>query len=116
MSAKVFVLFLLINLLLSCQNNIVQTYNYDQDTPAWLKSKIDSMITSGKNYYFGTEVNRYKWKDSMLVEFNIPLSSCMLCELYYYHGTKTDFKNDNTVLDYMNNKTDKVLIWHLSER
>lgn len=95
----------------SCRNYIVESYDYDRDTPSWLKSKIDSIYNSGRNFYFGTEVNRYKWKNNLLFEFHIPLSSCSLCELYYYDGTKTYFSDDKVVQDYINNKSDKVLVW-----
>jgi hypothetical protein len=44
---------------LSCQkNNVVEFFNYERDTPVWLKAKIDSMSTD--NYYFNSKVYRYE--------------------------------------------------------
>jgi len=108
--------FLLPLTFLSCQNNVSENYNYEKDTPAWLKTKIDSIVSTDRKYYFGTQVCRYKWEDSLLFEFKIPLSSCALCELYYYNGTKTNFPNDSTVQNYINNRTDKLLVWKWPEQ
>ena len=101
---------------ISCKNSVVESYVYERDTPEWLKIKIDSILTSNRNYYHGTEVNRYKWKNNFLFEFNIPLSSCLLCELYYYDGTKTNFPDDKTVLDYLNNRSDKIFVWRYPDK
>jgi hypothetical protein len=99
--------------ILSCQSNIIEQNKYDfkRDTPEWLKSKIYSIAASDNKYYFGTEVHRYKWNDTLLFEFDIPLSSCKLCELYYYDGTKTNFPNDSTAQNYAKNRTDKFIVW-----
>jgi len=114
---KMFLVFsLFLVTIICCQSNVVESYNYEKDTPVWLKVKIDSISTSDNNYYFGTEVYRYKWNDNFLFEFHIPLSSCMLCELYYYNGSKTNFPNDKTVQKYLNNRTDKVHVWKLPEQ
>ena len=105
----ILILPILFFLLISCQSKSVEAFNFDRDCPEWLKIKIDSIST--QSYYTGTVVNRYKWNDSYLFEFNIPLSSCMLCELYYIDGTKTNFPDDNTLQEYINNRTEKVFVW-----
>jgi len=110
----VFSLFLFT--LICCQNNVIASFNYEKDTPGWLKVKIDSIYTSNNDYYFGTEVFRYKWNDNFLFEIHIPLSSCVLCELYYYNGVKTNFTDEKTVQNYLNNRTDKVLVWKYPDK
>jgi len=107
---KMFLIFsLFFFTMISCQSNLVESFIYERDTPEWLKVKIDSIST--QKYYIGSVVNRYKWNNNYFFEFTIPFSSCILCELYYYDGTKTDFLNDNSVQNYLNNRTDKVLVW-----
>jgi hypothetical protein len=93
------------------QQDTVVNYNYEKDTPEWLKTKIDSMLSSNHKYYWGTRVFRYEWNDSLLFEFNIPPSSCALCELFYYNGTKANFLNNSTVQNYLTNRNNKLLIW-----
>jgi hypothetical protein len=107
--------FLFVVVIIEYKSNSVKPYNYERDTPAWLKVKIDSITATHRDYYYGTKVYRYKWKGTFLFEFDIPLSSCVLCELYYYDGTKTNFPDSNTVSDYENNKTDKMFIWKYPE-
>ena len=95
--------------LIGCKSNVVESYNFEKDTPEWLKIKLDSIST--QTYYAGTVVNRYKWNNNYLFEFSIPFSSCMLCEIYYYDGTKNKFTDDKAVQSYINTRTDKVFIW-----
>ena len=38
------------------QQDTVTSYNYEKDTPEWLKAKIDSMVTSNHKYYWGSRV------------------------------------------------------------
>lgn len=102
-------------MLIGCKSNSVEPYNYERDTPIWLQVKIDSITATHRDYYVGTKVYRYQWKGTFLFEFDIPLSSCRLCELYYYDGTKTNSPDSNTVLDYENNRTDKMFIWKYPE-
>jgi hypothetical protein len=42
----------------------VEPFNYERDTPAWLKEKIDVM--SQNKDYIGTKVFRYDWKGSAI--------------------------------------------------
>ena len=111
---KIILIFTFLFIFIGCHNNIVESYDFERDTPEWLKVKIDSIST--KTYYFGTVVNRYKWNNNYLFEFTIPLSSCVLCELYYYDGTKNKFTDDKTVLSYINTRTDKVFVWKYPDK
>ena len=99
-----------------CQNNTVSNYNYKKDTPEWLKTKIDSMVSSSNKYYWGTRVFRYEWNDTLLFEFDIPASSCKSCELYYYDGTRIKFPDYSTGQDYLFNRKNKLLIWEWPEK
>ena len=52
----IFVSSFFVIIFLGCQNNSsVEPYNYEKDTPVWLKTKIDSMSTNEK-YYFGKRI------------------------------------------------------------
>ena len=104
--------FLLITIL-SCQSKVVEQNNYDfkRDNPEWLKTKIYSIAKSGDEYYHGTVVNRYKWNDTLIYEFDTPLNSCKLCEVYYFNGTKTNFSDDSLVQNYLTTRTDKFIVW-----
>lgn len=93
---------------IGCQSNLVGTYVFERDTPVWLKVKIDSMLT--QEYYWGTVVYRYKWKDKYYFQFTIPVSSTVFT-LYNYDGTKTDLPDVKSFEDYWKNKTDSVFIW-----
>jgi hypothetical protein len=77
--------------------------------PSWLKAKIDSMTTNQE--YYGTEVYRYKWHNEYVYYIMIPISSCAYCDVYSQSGTKIQFENDTQFQDFINNKTDQVLIW-----
>ena len=116
MLKMILVISLIPIIFINCQNNTVSNYNYEKDTPAWLMAKIDSMVSSKHKFYWGTRVFRYEWNDSLLFEFNIPLSSCALCELYYYNGTKTKFPDSSTGQDYWLNRKNKLLIWRWPDK
>jgi hypothetical protein len=79
------------------------------DQPEWLRIKIDSM--SANHDYSGTKVFRYKWRGDFVYHIEIPVSSCIYCELYTPEGVKIKFADNNELQDFMNNKTDMVLIW-----
>ncbi|HEY6436795.1 MAG TPA: hypothetical protein VIY47_09395, partial [Ignavibacteriaceae bacterium] len=76
----IFISSILLLTFLSCQkNNTIESYNYEKDTPVWLKEKIDS-TSANPNYYFGTHVYRYEWNGKFIYHFSIPVSSCVYCE------------------------------------
>jgi hypothetical protein len=103
-----FLLFILYN----CQinNDISDPYDYEKDTPTWLKSKIDT-ISNSTNFYFGTKVYRYTYERSYIYYIMVPLSSCVYCELYNQNGDKIHFRNDDEFEDFINKRRNEVLIW-----
>lgn len=108
------ILFLLLVVLSSCKkDNSVEPYNYERDTPAWLKAKIDSISTN--HFYHGSKVYRHIWHNNYTYYFFIPLSSCMYCEVYYANGDKIKFTDTNMGQDYVNNRKAEVLIWEWKE-
>jgi hypothetical protein len=108
---KILLVFsLILILILGCNSNVIEPYNYEKDTPEWLKEKINSIAISNMPYYHMAEVNRYKWNNDFIFQFDIPVSSCLLCEVYYYNGTKVNFANDSTVQNYLLKRTNKLLI------
>ncbi len=95
---------------ISCnKGDITQPYNYERDTPEWLKEKIDSI--SVIQFYHGAKVYRYIWNRNYVYHIMIPISSCMYCEVYDYYGNKIEFTDDKMFSDFLNNKTGKVLVW-----
>lgn len=94
---------------MGCHNDIAKYYDFERDTPKWLKEKIDSIST--QPYYFGTVVNRYRWNSNYLFEFTIPVSSCMFCAIYYYDGTKNKFPDNQSLQNYIDTRTDRILVW-----
>ena len=102
--------FFVIVLLVNCQNqNSVEPFNYERDTPAWLKVKIDSMSTN--QYYHGSQVYRYIWRNDFIYDIFIPVSSCVYCEVFNKDGAKITFTGDNMLQDYLNNRKDEILVW-----
>ena len=89
--------------------NITEPFNYERDTPIWLKEKIISMSTN--HDYFGAKVFRYEWHDKFLYHIMIPISSCAYCELYDQNGNKINFSDDETFQDFLINKKNEILVW-----
>ena len=109
MKKYIFFLFVIV-LLVNCQNqNSVESFNYERDTPAWLKVQIDSMSTN--QYYHGSQVYRYIWHNDFIYDIFIPVSSCVYCEVFNKDGAKITFTGDNMLQDYLNNRKNEVLIW-----
>jgi len=108
----VFISSLLLLLAFGC--NKEASVEVTSDIPNWLQDKIDSM--SINQYYVGTVVYRYKWNNEYVYHIEIPISSCAYCEVYNYNGTKIQFENDTQFQDFLNNKTDQVLIWEWTKK
>ena len=115
MKKIILVFSLILILLLGCHSNVIESYNYGKNTPAWLKEKIDSIAISERPYDLLTEVYRYKWNNNFTFQFDNGFSSCLFCEVYNYGGTKITF-NDSTVQNYSQNRTNKFLIWKNPKR
>ncbi|KAA3614630.1 MAG: hypothetical protein DWQ05_15150 [Calditrichaeota bacterium] len=94
---------------IACQKETsLEPYDYEQDTPTWLKTKIDSMSTDHE--YFGLKVYRYVWKGTFVYHFMIPISSCAYCEVYGHSGSKIEFDDDAMFQDFLNDKKYEVLV------
>jgi len=62
----IFISWFLILVFTSCnKGNITESYNYERDTPFWLKEKIDSM--SVNQLYYGAKVYRYTCEQELRV-------------------------------------------------
>src|SRR4030042_2776752 len=93
---------------MSCQkDNSVELFNYERDTPVWLKEKIDSMSTN--HYYYGTKVYRYEWNGEFTYHIMIPISSCAYCELYDQDGNKIQITDDDLFSDFQQNRRNEIL-------
>jgi hypothetical protein len=53
--------------------------------PQWLIEKIQQLE---KSSIPGTVVNEYKWKYSHYYNIYSPISSCLFCDFYDYHGNR----------------------------
>ncbi|MGE5354208.1 MAG: hypothetical protein ACM3P0_19130 [Acidobacteriota bacterium] len=91
------------------KENSVEPFNYEKDTPAWLKEKINTM--SQDKSYLGMKVFRYDWKGGYVYYFDIPTSSCAFCDIYDQDGNKISFSNEKMTQDFLNNRKNQVLIW-----
>jgi hypothetical protein len=112
---KIIYLFLFLFLtFVGCSNK--EIFNYERDTPAWLKAKIDSVTTANPKYYSGTKVFRYEWNEQYIYHFSIPLSSCVYCEVYDQNGRKIQFTDNAMKSDFEQNKINKVLLWDWDSR
>lgn len=87
----------------------VEPFNYERDTPTWLKEKINAY--SQNKDYFGTKVFRYEWKSSTVYYFAIPISSCAFCDVYNANGIKIFFSSDQMIQDFLDNRKNEVLVW-----
>ena len=95
------------------KDNSVEPYNYERDTPAWLKAKIDSM--SNDNFYVSSKAYRHTWNYNYVYYIRVGLSSCMYCEVYDENGGKIKFSDTNMAEDYVKNRKNEVLIWEWKE-
>ncbi len=87
-------------------------FDYERDTPAWLKVKIDSISESPGS--FGTTVYRYEWRGEFVYHIEIPVSSCAYCELYDRDGTRLRFPDSATFEDFLATKRNQIVIWKQS--
>jgi hypothetical protein len=95
---------------MSCQKeSTTEPFNYEKDTPIWLKSKIDSMSTDPS--YTNTIVVRYDWKKEYIYDIFVPINSCRYCLLFNPNGDKVEFSDSMEMLDFENNRNNEVIIW-----
>ncbi|WP_185957246.1 hypothetical protein [Gracilimonas mengyeensis] len=107
---KIIIISFLLLLMIGCQGNKgTNDFDFEKDTPQWLKAEIDSI--SLNSYYQVIKVYRYTWKGDFVYHFEIPISSCVFCDLYDQNGSKLTFNDDKLFEDFLENKHDKVLIW-----
>ena len=103
-------LFVLILILMSCQGSIsTSPLHYENDIPVWLKLKIDSIST--QSYYWGTSVHRCEWRGSYVYYLDIPVSSCMFCEVFDQYGEKINLQDAELFQDFLTNKRNDIIIW-----
>lgn len=103
---------LMVALLLSAACDAGSTsepFDYDQDTPVWLKAKIDSIAAIPET--FGITVYRYEWNGEFVYHIENLLSSCVYCELYDQNGMKLELADSGTFQDFVENKTNEVVVW-----
>ena len=103
---------LLFFILTSCHKDSgVGPFEYERDTPVWLKEKISDISSDTAQFYTKTKVYRYRWNESFIYHISIPLSSCVYCELYDENGNKVQITSDLMLQNFLNNRADEVLIW-----
>jgi hypothetical protein len=107
MNKVLFISTLLFLLIIACHHD--NGVKPAENIPVWLDAKIDSM--SGNLYYAGSVICRYTWNKAFVYHIDIPVSSCAYCELYDQRGAKIQITNDAQFKDFLNNKTNAVVIW-----
>jgi hypothetical protein len=81
--------------------------------PDWLKIKIAEM--EDNKYYAGASVVRHEWKSTYYYHINIPLSSCLYCDVYNQNGDRVDWEVESRE-DYINNRKNQTVIWTWKDR
>jgi len=76
--------------------------------PDWLTAKISQMETA--DYYMGTKVYAYEWKNEYYYLISIPISSCIMCEFYNYHGVKVVWTQEK-IDDFHKNARRIKVVW-----
>ena len=110
MSRILFLSSILLLGIVACEKDTGVSFDFDRDTPQWLKAKIDTM--SQKDLYVGATVYRHVWYREVVYFIEIPLSSCAYCDLYDHEGNKITLKSDAELQDYLHNRTSEVIVWH----
>ncbi len=101
---KLFLFLLALLIFCTCEKQ-----SSDNRNPEWLDELILEM--EGNPYYFGSYISRYTWNGDFFYEITIPVSSCMYCDIYDIDGNRINWQ-ENDINDYLENRKDKVLIWH----
>lgn len=110
MYKKILCVFFLTLFLLNCRGDSINApFDFERDTPQWLKDKIEQI--SDDKYYIGTTIYRYEWQDNYVYHFDIPVSSCMYCDVFNQAGIKLNFNNDEELLDFINNRKNEIVVW-----
>jgi len=107
--SKVYIIISILFFFFYCSENNTSGFDYERDTPGWLKVKIDSM--SSDPAYVLTKVYRYNYNSSFIYHIWIGLSSCLYCELYNQKGKKVTFNSDEELQDFLNKKKNEIIIW-----
>lgn len=79
------------------------------ETPTWLNNYIEN-IKEDPSYY-GTVITRYEWKKKYYYDVDIPISSCIICDVYNQYGERMLW-NDSSATDFVNNRKNGFVIWH----
>jgi len=108
-------LFVVFCLPLACTNlvNESEQFDYDRDTPPWLKTRIEQMEVEPT--YMGTVIYRYDWHGAFVYDIKIPINSCAYCEVYNQQGHNIDLTNEKLLQDFFQNKRNEVLVWEWIE-
>ena len=114
MVSKIMITIIIVIFLFVCcqDNNSTEPYNYEHDTPVWLKTKIDSLVTNDINgNNVGTEAYRYLWENGYVYHIYIPSSMCRYCLLFNKSGNRIYFNNSQEVIDFEKDRKNKIIIW-----
>ena len=76
-----------------------------------MQKMTDTLET--KNYYWGSKIYRHTWKSNYYYHLEIPLSSCLYCNIYKYNGENVNWKTEN-MDDYLKNKQDEIIMCECS--
>jgi hypothetical protein len=85
----------------------------DPPTPQWLLDRIE-LIENAEDYckrYPSTRIYRHVWEGKHYYHISSLLSSCLGCEVYEPSGNKAKFAGCDGVLEFLENRTDEVVIW-----
>lgn len=105
---KIIVILLIFFVGISCKE--VETI---QEIPAWLQEKINSY--DGNCVYYGSKATRYKWRNELVYEITIPVSSCKMCDVYYSNGDSVLWSDSLKTTDFTSERTNKKILWQFMD-
>lgn len=91
------------------KDNSVEPFNYERDTPQWLKEKIETFKKDPMSR--DKVVYRYEWNGKFIYDIYSAASSCMFCEVYEQNGNKVQFTTEAMLQDYIKNRKNEIIVW-----
>ncbi|MBN2664120.1 MAG: hypothetical protein JXR68_10765 [Bacteroidales bacterium] len=94
---------LIISSLWSCEK-----ISQKNSLPDWLETLTDSLEVN--DYYWGSKIYQYKLEKEYYYDLQIPISSCMYCNIYTEQGNLVNWTNKD-IEDYLENRKNELIVW-----
>jgi len=107
---KLVIILSVVLLIAGCEEPEDEYIVCGKKNPAWLLDLIEE-ANSKPLYYAASSICEYEYQDSYLIEFDNPLSSCLLCRVYDCDGNLIEWSSQEEITDFMNNREYRRSIW-----